>query len=143
MRLRLFGEVLGHEQQVFAHVQEHIHALGINVCLVPKHENAAITICVHRLIARLSPSELEAYVAHVSGKLTSFSLYGMSRWFSSVCEAHVLGWLYSCLSCSKECKDGNCQAKCQAVILHPDICRYRWRFEQIDHGLHAQHPDWT
>ena len=89
MRVRLFGEVLGHEQQVFAHVQEHMCALDINVCLVPKHENAAIAICFHRLITRLSPSELEAYVSHVSGKLILFSLYGMSRWFSSVCETCV------------------------------------------------------
>lgn len=75
----MIGEVLGHEQQVYALMQEQVLALGVDVRLVPKHEPADITICFHRLIERISPRELKAFAAHVSGKLMLCSSYGMSE----------------------------------------------------------------
>lgn len=82
MSVRLIGAVLGHEQQVFARIHEQMLALDIHVCLVPKQDKANITICFHRLISRLSPSELEAYAAHVAGKMTLCCPYIMSGFFS-------------------------------------------------------------
>lgn len=79
--VRSIGEVLGHEQQVYARMKEQTLALGFDICLVPQHEWADITICFHRLIERISPCELEAFAAHVSGRLMLCSSYGMSGYF--------------------------------------------------------------
>lgn len=84
--VRMIGEVLSHEQQVCARMQEQTLALGFDVCVAPEHEWADVTICFHRLIERISPSELEAF----AGKLMLCSSYVMSTPFiiDSVSETH-------------------------------------------------------
>ena len=65
--MRLFGTVMGHEQQVLKYLQQHLVKDHIMLVNATSGNHAALTLQFHRMKQRLPADELAAVLAASAG----------------------------------------------------------------------------